>query len=138
MRGPTSEVSLLRRVDTIILLVQDIDTSVAFYSHIVGMSLKFKSPGWAEFVLGDVHLALHRKTPEMLDKQDSMSTLGISINFETSDVEGMARKFRKLGINPIGGIKEYEFGQYFFVNDPDGYIIGFREYKPEYATEIDA
>jgi len=138
MRGATSEGSLLKRVDTIILLVQDVDASVWFYSHIVGMSLKFKSPGWAEFVLGDVHLALHRKTPELLEKQDALATLGISINFEISDAEAMAQRFRKLGINPIGGIKDYEFGLYFFVNDPDGYIVGFREYKPEYATQVDA
>jgi len=127
---------LLKRVDTIILLVKDIDTSVAFYSQIIGMSMKFKSPGWAEFVLGDVHLALHRKTRELVEKQDTLSTLGISINFEISDVERFAEKLSDLGIEPIGGIKDYEFGRYFFVNDPDGYIVGFREYKPEYANHI--
>lgn len=102
------------------------------------MSLKFKSPGWAEFVLGDVHLALHRKTRELVEKQDPLSTLGISINFEISDVEKFSCKLRDLGIDPIGGIKDYEFGRYFFINDPDGYIVGFREYKPEYADQIDA
>lgn len=129
--------TLLKRVDTIILLVKDIDTSVEFYSHIVGMSLKFKSPGWAEFVLGDVHLALHRKTPELVEKQGTLSTLGISINFEISDVDEFAQKLHKLSVDPIGGIKDYEFGRYFFVNDPDGYIVGFREYKPEYANRVD-
>jgi len=127
---------LLRRVDTIILLVKDIDASVSFYEQVVGMSLKFKSPGWAEFVLGDVHLALHRKTHELVEQQDSLSTLGISINFEVSDADAMANRLRKLGTIPIGGIKDYEFGRYFFVNDPDGYIVGFREYKPEYATPV--
>jgi catechol 2,3-dioxygenase-like lactoylglutathione lyase family enzyme len=125
---------LLKRVDTIILLVKDIDTSVAFYSQIVGMSMKFKSPGWAEFVLGDVHLALHRKTRELIEQQGSLSTLGISINFEISDVDHFALKLSNLGVDAIGGIKDYEFGRYFFVNDPDGYIVGFREYKPEYAS----
>jgi catechol 2,3-dioxygenase-like lactoylglutathione lyase family enzyme len=119
----------IKRVDTIILLVNNIEKSVRFYRDKIGMSLKFKSPGWAEFVIGDVHLALHRndsKTPEDCTPQ---VPAGVSVNVEVDDIDEMLVRLAALGINPVGGIKQYEFGRYFFTVDPDGYIIGFREYR---------
>lgn len=129
------EEHLVKRVDTIILLVDDIGRSARFYKDVLGLHLKFKSPGWAEFVLGDVHLALHRKSKEMIQKADAIASVGVSVNFEVLDIEAIASSLMSRGCDPIGGIKDYDFGRYFFVTDPDGYIVGFREYKPEYSPQ---
>ena len=124
---------MIKRIDTIILLVTDIDISVGFYRDNLGIPLKFKSPGWAEFVLGDVHLALHRKSRNLTDKDMPFGTIGVSVNFEVDHSERLVSRLETAGIEPIGGVKEYDFGKSFFVTDPDGYIIGFREYKLEFS-----
>jgi catechol 2,3-dioxygenase-like lactoylglutathione lyase family enzyme len=124
---------VVKRVDTIILLVTDIDSSVDFYKNKIGIPLKFKSPGWAEFILGDVHLALHRKGNKLSGHEATMAAVGVSVNFEVDDIESMFVQLARNGIDPVAEIKDYEFGRYFFVTDPDGYVIGFREYKSEYS-----
>ena len=45
-----------------ILFVADMDQSVAFYRDLLGLTLKFASPGWSEFVTGETTLALHPMT----------------------------------------------------------------------------
>jgi len=43
----------------VIEFVGDMDRAVKFYRDVVGLSLKFQSPGWSEFSTGDTTLALH-------------------------------------------------------------------------------
>ncbi len=43
----------------VIKFVADMERAVWFYRDELGLSLKFQSPGWSEFVTGDVTLALH-------------------------------------------------------------------------------
>jgi len=39
--------------------VADMDAAVRFYRDVVGLPLKFQSPGWSEFATGETSLALH-------------------------------------------------------------------------------
>jgi catechol 2,3-dioxygenase-like lactoylglutathione lyase family enzyme len=127
---------VIKRIDTIILLVESIDKSVRFYKEKIGMPLRFKSPGWAEFVIGDVHLALHRRDCELATDNVSTPSVGISVNLEVDDIDEMLIRLASQGIDSVGGVQHYEFGRYFFVTDPDGYIVGFREYKKEYSAQL--
>jgi lactoylglutathione lyase len=43
----------------IIEFVADMDRAVKFYRDVVGLALKFESPGWTEFATGDTSFALH-------------------------------------------------------------------------------
>jgi len=127
--------SIIKSVDTIILLVNDIDASIDFYQEALGLSLIFKSPGWAEIIVGEIHLALHKKSPELTEHPDALSTIGVSINFEVTDIDKMLKRLEKRNIDIVGRVKDYEFGRYFFVTDPDGYIVGFREYNLQEASK---
>ena len=44
--------------------VADMDRAVAFYRETLGLSLKFTSPDWTEFVTGETTLVLHTATPQ--------------------------------------------------------------------------
>ena len=50
---------MFNKVDYIKVNVSDMSRSVAFYRDILGLSLKFQSPGWSEFQTGATTLALH-------------------------------------------------------------------------------
>jgi catechol 2,3-dioxygenase-like lactoylglutathione lyase family enzyme len=41
----------------VIKFVADMDKGVKFYRDVLGLKLKFESPGWSEFVTGDSTLA---------------------------------------------------------------------------------
>ena len=43
----------------IIEFVGDMNRAIKFYRDIIGLPLKFQSPGWSEFSTGETTLALH-------------------------------------------------------------------------------
>ena len=47
------------RVNYAIVFVSDMQRSVAFYRDVVGLPLRFASPGWTEFATDGATLALH-------------------------------------------------------------------------------
>jgi lactoylglutathione lyase len=47
------------RVNYAIVFVSDMKRSVSFYRDVLGLPLKFESPGWTEFATGGATLALH-------------------------------------------------------------------------------
>jgi len=47
------------RVTYAIVFVSDMKRSVAFYRDVVGLPLRFETPGWTEFATGGATLALH-------------------------------------------------------------------------------
>jgi len=47
------------RLNYAIIFVSDMQRSVAFYRDVLGMPLKFESPGWSEFATQGATLALH-------------------------------------------------------------------------------
>ncbi len=44
--------------------VADMNRAVKFYRDVIGLRLKFESPGWSEFATGDTTLALHPASPK--------------------------------------------------------------------------
>jgi len=47
------------RINYAIVFVSDMQRSIAFYNNVVGLPLRFQSPGWSEFVSEGATLALH-------------------------------------------------------------------------------
>jgi len=51
------------RVNYAIVFVSDMKRSVAFYRDVIGLPLRFESPGWTEFATDGATLALHASQP---------------------------------------------------------------------------
>jgi lactoylglutathione lyase len=47
------------KLSYVIKFVADMNRAVKFYRDVLGLQLKFESPGWSEFVTGETTLALH-------------------------------------------------------------------------------
>ena len=47
------------KLNYVIEFVGDMDRAVKFYRDVVGLPLKFQSPGWSEFSTGETTLGLH-------------------------------------------------------------------------------
>lgn len=64
------------KLSHIIEFVSDMDRAVRFYGEVVGLTLKFQSPGWSEFSTGETTLALHPATEQ---NQVGKLELGFSV-----------------------------------------------------------
>ena len=58
------------RVNYAIVFVSDMKRSVSFYRDVVGLPLKFESPGWTEFLTDGATLALHASETERGGQDD--------------------------------------------------------------------
>ncbi|HVB74353.1 MAG TPA: VOC family protein [Ktedonobacteraceae bacterium] len=79
-----------KQLDYAIVYVSDMQRSVAFYRDTLGLTLKFTSPGWTEFVTGTTTIALHvvGGGGEKLAEQQSLPPAGqAQLGFMVDDLE---------------------------------------------------
>lgn len=117
------------KVNYVIIFVSDMDRSVSFYRDVVGLPLKFASPGWSEFTTEGATLALHMTEPgppgsgESLPQPAGTCRPGLRV----SDLDEF---HQKMGAREVACVQEPEtvFGsrvaQY---RDPDGLVISVGE-----------
>ena len=55
-----------RTVDYLILYVRDLDRAVAFYADVVGLPLRLRRSGYAEFATANLKFALYERGPVSL------------------------------------------------------------------------
>ena len=58
------------RVNYVIVFVSDMKRGVSFYRDVLGLPLKFESPGWTEFATDGATLALHSSEGSNSDHQN--------------------------------------------------------------------
>jgi lactoylglutathione lyase len=77
------------KLNYVIKFVADMDRAVKFYRDVLGLPLKFQSPGWSEFVTGETALGLH---PESQNDPAGSVQLGFNVtNLEQFHQEMTAR-----------------------------------------------
>jgi uncharacterized glyoxalase superfamily protein PhnB len=86
-----------------IKFVADMDKAVKFYRDVVGLTLKFESPGWSEFVTGETTLALHPAS----DKNPAGK---VELGFTVADVEAFYRDMSAKGVLFSMPPKKQDFG----------------------------
>jgi lactoylglutathione lyase len=123
---------MFSKVDYIMVNVSDMSRSVAFYRDILGLSLKFESPGWSEFVTGATTLALHH-TPTRAGSE-ARAPAGpaagtCSIGFSVEDLDARHRELSARGAQFVLPPTEQvnEGIRLAVCVDPDGLAISFAE-----------
>src|SRR5215472_4072164 len=69
----------------VIKFVSDMDKAVKFHHDVLGLNVKFESPGWSEFATGETTLALHPAS----DKNPAGK---LELGFTVADVEAFYRQ----------------------------------------------
>lgn len=59
------------QVSYAIVFVSDMKRAVAFYRDVIGLALRFESPGWTEFATEGATLALHLSEASKSDRDDA-------------------------------------------------------------------
>lgn len=98
----------------VIEFVADMDRAVKFYRDVIGLPLKFQSPGWSEFSTGATGLALHPAS-------ESKPAGTVELGFDADDLPKFHQEMSAKGVKFTGPPAQQEWGRMFtqFV-DPEG------------------
>jgi predicted enzyme related to lactoylglutathione lyase len=86
-----------------IKFVADMNKAVKFHRDMLGLKLKFESPGWSEFVTGETTLALHPAS----EKNPAGK---VELGFTVADVEAFYRDMSAKGVLFSMPPKKQDFG----------------------------
>jgi lactoylglutathione lyase len=117
------------RVSYAIVFVSDMQRAISFYRDVLGLPLKFQSPGWTEFATEGATLALHEGEVGPTGKDDPRQASAGTCHpgLAVSDLKAF---HKKLLANNVPCVREPEetFGvwlaQYL---DPDGLVISISQ-----------
>ena len=107
----------------ILLEVEDLDRSVAFYSDRMGLTLKSKSKDFVTLESENVGVYLwsSRWDWEEKPRENERAGLGMYPHFAVKDARATVESLRTAGDTIVQEPRSYNFGVEAFVADPDGY-----------------
>ena len=113
--------------------VIDVDRSVAFYRDVVGIPLKFESPGWTEFVTDGATLALHKSdTPAPDWKAQPAEQAGqCRAGFQVPNLDEFHQRMVERKVPCIQKPKQVFGARIAQYIDPDGLGISVSEEKDD-------
>ena len=85
------------KLSYVIKFVGDMERAVRFYRDVLGLPLKFESPGWSEFTTGETALALH---PASEKSPPGTVELGFTVSDVQEFHEQMTAKGVKFSMRP--------------------------------------
>lgn len=74
--------------------VADMNRAVKFYRDVLGLQLKFESPGWSEFATGETTLALHPATTKH-------SPGAVELGFTVIDIQNSYQDLSAKGVHLV-------------------------------------
>lgn len=126
---------LFRKIGAVILLVSDMERSIAFYKNTLSLPLKNSSHDWAEFFKDGTTLALHPIKKKL--KEQAGSRVGMLVGFMVSSMDETYQNLKKNNVKFLKEPKEETFGKHAIILDPDGYMISIAQLKVKVADEVD-
>ena len=115
--------------DYVILIVEDLDRALRFYTDVLGLRLGHRSGDYAQLDTGATRLGLYTrgamaKTLGMSLKPPSHNAPGFEIGFKVSDVEEAFAELVGRGASAVMPPTDRPWGQRTaYVRDPDGHLI---------------
>src|ERR1041385_2086526 len=117
------------RLNYAIVFVSDMKRAVSFYRDVIGLRLKFESPGWTEFATEGATLALHSAegaAPEQGDPRHSPAGrcrpgLGVA------NLDEFHRRMIAKNVPCIEPPREVFGARIAQYHDPDGLVISVSE-----------
>lgn len=123
------------RLNYAIVFVSDMRRSVSFYRDVLGLPLRFESPGWTEFATAGATLALHRsdlparENDPPLPARAGRCRPGLGV----PDLTTFHRRMVEHGVPCLQEPKEVFGARIAQYLDPDGLPISVAEARQEPA-----
>lgn len=115
--------------DYIVLIVDDLERSLTFYTDVLGIKLKHRAEAFAQLETGATRLALFTRkamsiTLGMPLKAPANDAPGFELGFKVDDVDAAFCELRENGAAEVIAPTDRPWGQRTaYVRDPDGHLI---------------
>jgi catechol 2,3-dioxygenase-like lactoylglutathione lyase family enzyme len=105
----------MMKLGYVIVFVADMDRAVKFYGDVLGLPLKFQSPGWSEFATGEMSLGLHPAS----EKNPAGS---VELGFDVPNLEKFHEEMSRKGVQFSLTPQKQNFGGMLaqFLDSEDG------------------
>jgi lactoylglutathione lyase len=122
---------MLQDLAYMIVYVDDVEKSTAFYRDILGIPLEYSVDGWTQFKSTGASLVLHPKT-------DASSAAGgrVHMTFRVDDIDRTYRDLGERGVHFLAPPIATSFGKHTTLFDPDGNAIDLIESKSAPSAEV--
>jgi len=117
------------RVNYVIVFVSDMKRAVSFYRDVLGLPLKFESPGWTEFAAEGATLALHSSQMSNPDGENRRQTPAgrCQPGFRVPNLDEFHRKMVERNVPCLQEPKDVFGARVAQYADPDGLVISVGE-----------
>jgi lactoylglutathione lyase len=122
-----------RTVDYVILYVRDLDRAVAFYQDAVGLPLRLRRPGYAEFATANLKFALYERSllPGLVGEEAAGRGPASETLFLVPDVDAEAERLGRAGLTILSGPTDRPWGhRTVHLLDPDGNVVELAQEIP--------
>ncbi len=111
------------KLGLVMVVVRDMERSVAFYRDVLGLKLLIQQPNWSQFDAGNILIGLHPEGEEVKVSPTTGMSIGIYVNDMDLAVTEIRRRYGKIAVGP----RAEPFGRWALLFDPDGYSIQIME-----------
>jgi lactoylglutathione lyase len=109
------------------LFVEDLESSVRFYQHVMGLPLLAKGDEWAHFDSGNGSLLeLFSGGSASLEPKMPVQQ-SITVGFRVEDLDSSIAELKRKGVRFIGEVGEYEGTRWAHFSDPEGNQLELKE-----------
>ncbi len=117
------------RINYQIVFVSEMARSVAFYRDVLGIPLKFESPGWTEFVTDGATLALHKSDGPATDDDISQQERAgrCRAGFQVTNLDEFHERMIKNNVQCAQEPTETFGARIAQYVDPDGLVFSVSE-----------
>ena len=127
------------RLGYVILFVEDLERSMAFYRDVIGVPFRLEGDGYVEFATQGARFGLYdRNRLEELTGQgpEPPEHPGGEVVFLVEDVDGEAARLRAAGAAVLTGPVDRPWGhRTLHVLDPDGFVVELAEEIPRQPSQ---
>lgn len=117
------------RVNYAIVFVSDMKRSVSFYRDVVGLPMRFESPGWTEFATDGATLVLHASEGSSSEKDNTRGTIAgrCRPGLGVSNLDEFHKRMIENNVSCIDEPQEIFGARVALYLDPDGLAISVGE-----------
>jgi predicted enzyme related to lactoylglutathione lyase len=110
---------MIGKLGLVMVVVREMERSVAFYRDVLGLKPLILQSNWAQFDAGNILIGLHPEGDEVKVSPTTGMSIGIYVDDMDKAVAEIRKRFGKIAIGP----RPEPFGRWALVFDPDGYSV---------------
>lgn len=116
----------MRRLGSVILYVDDLERSIAFYRDVIGVPFRLRGDGYAEFDVEGTKLGLFDRSrlPDLIGRDGGLPGPTVEILFLVTNADAEADRLRQAGAFILTGPIDRPWGhRTVHLLDPDGHVV---------------